>query len=121
MVNWWTIAGELNPAWKGGHGAGEETAAMMAINPDYVHMEDYMPLTPGDLSDTMPCDGMTGVKYKGISVLIPRTFKNISPSGWFGNDDAATATVEWGKEMLAATADFICDFINEFDKLNIEK
>lgn len=121
MVNWWTIAGELNPAWKGGHGAGEETAAMMAINPDYVHMENYMPLKPGDLSDTMPCDGMTGVTYKGISVLIPRTFKNISASGWFGNDDAATATVEWGREMLAATSDFICDFINEFDKLEIQK
>ncbi len=121
MVNWWTIAGELNPAWKGGHGAGEETAAMMAINPAYVHMEDYMPLVPGDLSDTMPCDGMTGVKYKGISVLVPRTFQNISQSGWFGNDDAKTATVEWGKEMLAATADYICDFINEFDKLKIEK
>ena len=31
QLNWWTVAGELNPAWKGGHAAGEETAAMMAI------------------------------------------------------------------------------------------
>ena len=38
QLNWWTVAGELNPAWKGGHGAGEETAAMMAVWPQDVNM-----------------------------------------------------------------------------------
>ena len=34
IVNWWQIAGQLNPDWKGGHGGAEETAAMLAIDPD---------------------------------------------------------------------------------------
>lgn len=32
-LNWWLIAGELRPEWKGGHGGGEETAAVMGIDP----------------------------------------------------------------------------------------
>ena len=24
IINWWITAGEINPAWKGGHGAGQE-------------------------------------------------------------------------------------------------
>ena len=27
MLNWWLMAWDMNPAWKGGHGGGEETAA----------------------------------------------------------------------------------------------
>lgn len=34
VFNWWTVAGDLNPAWKGGHGAGEETAAMIGDRPE---------------------------------------------------------------------------------------
>ena len=33
ILNWWLLAGELDPRWKGGHGGGEETAAMLAIDP----------------------------------------------------------------------------------------
>lgn len=58
LINWWQLAGQLEPAWAGGHGGGEETAAILAINPDWVHMEDYMPLEPQDLSPScryLPC------------------------------------------------------------------
>ena len=30
LLNWWQLAGELNPKWKGGHGGGEETAESLA-------------------------------------------------------------------------------------------
>ena len=33
MLNWWLMAWDMNPAWKGGHGGGEETAAILGIDP----------------------------------------------------------------------------------------
>jgi tRNA pseudouridine55 synthase len=36
ILNWWLMAWDMNPAWKGGHGGGEETAAIMGIDPSLV-------------------------------------------------------------------------------------
>ena len=36
MLNWWLMAWDMNPAWKGGHGGGEETAAILGIDPSLV-------------------------------------------------------------------------------------
>lgn len=113
-VNWWTLAADLNKAWKGGHGGGQETAVMMAINPDYVKMQYYMPLQPRDLSSELICSGMNTVKFRGIDFTVPRLFGQFSPAGWYGNDDPKTAGVEWGTEMLNKTGDFIADYINAF-------
>ena len=30
-MNWWLMAWDLNPAWKGGHGGAEETAGVLAV------------------------------------------------------------------------------------------
>ena len=119
LLNWWQIAGELNPAWKGGHGGGEETAAMLAIDKKYVHMEDYMPLVPGDLSETLPASSVKTVRFQGVDVVIPRHFKSVTESGWYGPDDPKDATVAWGEEMLDTTGKFICDFIKEFEKVEL--
>lgn len=35
-LNWWLMAWDMNPAWKGGHGGGEETAAILGIDPSLV-------------------------------------------------------------------------------------
>ena len=89
---------------------------MLAIDPGYVHMEDYIPLTPQDLSDTLQCAGMSEVSLDGVTVLTPRLFRNISPGGWYGPDDPKKATVQWGEEMLKACGDFILHFLAEFQK-----
>lgn len=117
LVNWWQLAGELNPQWKGGHGGGEETAAILAINPDWVHMEDYMPLTPVDLSEGLTVSGMKTVAFQGANVIVQRHFQSVTPSGWYGPDDPKDATVEWGKEMLEAVSQYIVEFIREFQKV----
>lgn len=31
-LNWWLMAGELRPEWKGGHGGVEETAGIMGVD-----------------------------------------------------------------------------------------
>ena len=35
-LNWWLMAWDMDPAWKGGHGGGEETAAILGIDPSLV-------------------------------------------------------------------------------------
>ena len=121
LFNWWQIAGELNPAWKGGHGGGEETAAMLAIDEKYVHMEDYMPLVPNDLSENLPVSSVKTVRFKGVDVIIPRHVQSVTESGWFGSDDPRDATVSWGNEMLDATGKYLCEFIAEFEKVELPK
>ena len=46
-LNWWLMAGELNPEWKGGHGGAEETAGVMGVDPsliDYDYINEPMDL-----------------------------------------------------------------------------
>ena len=47
-LNWWLMAGQIDPAWAGGHGGGEETAGVMAVDPALVKQEylDWGDLTP---------------------------------------------------------------------------
>ena len=39
IINWWSLAGQLDSRWKGGHGGGEETAALLHIDPSAVRMD----------------------------------------------------------------------------------
>jgi len=36
IIDWWSLAPQLNPAWQGGHGAGQEASAIMAFRPGLV-------------------------------------------------------------------------------------
>lgn len=119
ILNWWILAGDLNSNWEGGHGGGEETAAMLAIDPSYVHMQYFMPFEPVNLSEELTFAGASNVKFKGISVPVPRHVARYSESGWYGPDSPREATVEWGKKMLSATADFCADFIEAFEKVEL--
>ena len=121
IVNWWQLAGELNPAWKGGHGGAEETAAMLAINPAYVKMQYYQERGDKDLSENLKCSGMGQVSFRGISVPVPQQFDQFGPAGWYGHDDPRSATAEWGKEMLETTGTFIAAYIREFMAVKVEK
>ena len=120
-LNWWLIAGELRPEWKGGHGGGEETAAMLAIDPSCVHMQYFMPFEPADLSEDLTFAGASDVSFKGIRIPVPRHVTRFSECGWFGPDSPKEATVEWGKKMLSSTADFCADFIEAFEKVELPK
>ncbi len=119
MLNWWILAGELNPDWKGGHGGAEETAAMMAIDPSCVHMDLFMPFEPKDLTADLKFAGSFNVSFNGVTVPVPRHVDRYSSCGWYGPDSPETATEEWGKAMLSATADFCVDFIRKFQEAPI--
>lgn len=123
MLNWWLMAWDMNPAWKGGHGGGEETAGIMGVDPsliDYDELTDA-PLELKDLSENLVATGFRTIRFKGVEVEVLRSTPNVTDNGWIGPDHPKTATIEWGKEMLQTTADYIADFIEEFKKVDLNK
>ena len=123
LLNWWLMAWDMNPAWKGGHGGGEETAGIMGVNPDLVDKSEIGgPLEYIHLSDKFETTGFRSVKYKGVNVEIMRRVDHVtSTGGWIGPDHPNTATEEWGKEMLQTCAEYIADFMEEFKNVEISK
>lgn len=122
ILNWWLLAGELDPRWKGGHGGGEETAAILGIDPSLVDQSEVAgPMKLHDVSDTLKATGFTSIEYKGVTVNIPRLTPSVTHNGWIGPDHPETATEEWGRKMLQTTADYIADFMEEFKKVDIAK
>ena len=119
-LNWWLMAWDMNPAWKGGHGGGEETAAIMGVDPNLIDRSEIGPeLQLSDISKNIKGTGFYSVKYKGVSFNIPRQISKITDSGWIGPDHPRTATEEWGKEMLQTCADYIADLANEFKTIKM--
>ncbi len=117
ILNWWLMAWDLNPAWKGGHGGAEETAGVLAVDPSLVDWAalDEMNLH-NDVMDSMERTGFKNVVYKGVPVVICRKVTRFTNNGWIGEDHPRNATEEWGKEMLQTTADYIVDFMEELKK-----
>lgn len=125
IVNWWLIAGELRPEWKGGHGGGEEAAGVMAVDPTLIH-EEYLTLGEGvrnDVSDELPSSSWTAVNFQGANVTIPRRVTSITDNGWLahgmGTDEPTKATREWGLEMLDTMADYLKDFIGALERAKL--
>ena len=121
------MAGQLNPDWAGGHGGGEETAGVMAVNPALIKTE-YLNLPENirnDVSEDLPSGAWTDVNFKGASVTIPREINEITDNGWlthrFKNDAPTKATKEWGDKMVQTVADYIVDFEKVFSKAELPK
>lgn len=121
MLNWWLMAWDMNPAWKGGHGGGEETAAILGCDPSLVDKSEIAgPLQYIHLSPNFETTGFRSVMYKGVNVEIMRSTDHVtSTGGWIGPDHPNTATEEWGTEMLRTCADYIVDFMEEFKKVEL--
>ena len=118
-MNWWSMAGNFNPEWAGGHGGGEETAAIMYINPELI---DKNAMADGDIKDVtseIKACTLKVAEFKGIPVTIPRDSRPICNNGWVGPDPIEKATAEWGEEMLNTIADYIAEFTTEFSKASL--
>lgn len=117
ILNWWFVAGDLDPAWKGGHGGAEETAAILGIEPELVDKSEIGgELKLHNITDEIKATGYQVCSYKGVSITVPRSIRKITDSGWIGPDHPGKATEEWGSRMLEATADYIAAFMEEFKK-----
>ena len=126
-INWWLLAGELRPEWKGGHGGGEETAAVMAVDPSLIKMQyiNEGENIRNDLSEELPSGSWMDVNFKGGSVTVPRPIRSITDNGWLTHgmsiDPPTKATYEWGCEMLNCMAEYMRDFTIAFNKVALPK
>lgn len=119
-ADWWLMAGELNPAWGGGHGGAEETAAVMAVDPSLVDVSEIGPMAlANDISDELPTSGWDNVEFKGAHVAVPRDACRYAGNGWIGPDDPANADPEWGGQMMDGVADYLVDFIGAFRRASL--
>lgn len=118
-IDWWSLIGELDEKFKGGHGDKVETSAMMAIDRNLVKLEYSKPINAKVPMDDVKANTIQTIKFKGGTVKFSRDTKEIAPSGWFGPFDPKDSTVEYGKEALDLARKFIKDFIEEYRKLEI--
>ncbi len=117
QLNWWLMAWDLNPAWKGGHGGAEETAGVLAVDPTLVDWDRVEDMALKPLSPEMPGTGFKTVRYKGVEIPVVRPVTDISDNGWIGPDHPKYATEEWGHDMLIACAEYIADFLAAFRRV----
>ena len=114
------MAWDMTGPWKGGHGGGEETAAILGIDPSLVDKSEIGgELQFKHLSENLKTTGFCSVEFKGVNVDIIRNTPHVTDNGWIGPDHPNTATEEWGKEMLETTANYIVDFMEEFKKIKL--
>lgn len=113
-IDWWSLVAQLDSKFNGGHGDILETAAMMAIDPDCVHLELSQAMNAQHPSCNVKAMNIQTVNYKGGMVRLVRDTKEIAPSGWFGPFDPKNSTVQLGQEALDASVDFIKGFLEEF-------
>jgi creatinine amidohydrolase len=119
-LNWWLMAWDINPAWKGGHGGAQETSGLMGIDEALVDESQLeAPWEPRDLTPELKATGLSTVEFRGVTINVPRLSENVTDNGWNGPDHPRNATREWGVAMLQGTADLIVDFIVEFGKVEL--
>lgn len=117
IFDWWTIAGKINPEWAGGHGAGQETAAMLYVDESLVQKDKIEDSNLNQFTPQLTASNAQTVNFKGVDIPVPRSNRLSSDNGWFGKDHPKYATYEWGKEMVEATADFLVEYMKEFQKM----
>ena len=116
-MNWWLMAWDLNPAWKGGHGGAEETAGVLAVNPTLVDWDSIEDMTLKPVSDEMEATGFKTVRFKGVEIPLVRPITEVTDNGWIGPDHPKNATEAWGRDMLKACAEYIADFMGAFRRV----
>lgn len=118
-LNWWRYVWDINPAWKGGHGGGEETAAILAVDESLVDTSAYEPAQMHGISPELPAAGWDDVAFRGVSVPVPRPDRTVTPNGWLGPDPLETASRAWGESMLTAAADYAAEFITALERMEL--
>lgn len=115
LINWWKLAGQIEPSWGGGHGGAQETSANLSIDPetvirDQISGKDLV----NDGGDAFETVGFDEVAFEGLNPMLLRRARRYAANGWCGPDDPKDATVAWGSEMLEAMAQWTCGFLDSF-------
>ena len=119
QIDWWTLAAELDPAYKGGHGDGQEVSVAQAILPGWKAPAGREQPVRVDVSDTLTANYITTVSFRGFSVKMMRAVDAVTPTGEFGVWDAAKADAAIGERMIGDCVEYIVAFAKEFVKAKL--
>ena len=118
-VDWWSLVAQLDDRFQGGHGDVLETSAMMAIDPESVHLELGKPINAQNPTSEMKAAYIQAVNFKGGTVRLVRDTKEIAPSGWFGPFDPKDSSAELGQAALDLAVNYIREFLEEVKKIEV--
>ncbi|HEY3315363.1 MAG TPA: creatininase family protein, partial [Bacillota bacterium] len=131
FISWWEVVGQHDPKWAlTGHADRIETSAVMAINPDAVHLERAEPPTNRPLTPRLHPLDLLNCAFEGCKVQVGLRTSDVSATGdilehglhW--NADHATpasaATPELGRQLMDFMVGFIVDFAREFAKVEFK-
>ena len=118
-VDWWSLVAQLDDRFQGGHGDVLETSAMMAIDPESVHLELGKPINAQNPTSEMKAAYIQAVNFKGGTVRLVRDTKEIAPSGCFGPFDPKDSSAELGQAALDLAVDYIREFLEEVKKIEV--
>lgn len=117
IIDWWSLASQLNPEWMGGHGTGQETSMMMAIRPGWVNKDDFFESKITNLTARLPNTYINTVTFGKGTVRILRNVEDVSSNGAFGEDDPREATSRLGEEIIEGVVPYLRDFIEVFKEV----
>lgn len=118
IIDWWSSVAEVDSKFKGGHGGGQESSAMLYINKDTVKLEKLFDQKVIKLSENLEYKNTSALSFRGGTVKLPRNMRKVVETGWYGPDDPADASYEYGEEMLEMYVEYLKDFLEEFAKIN---
>jgi len=121
IIDWWALAPELNPEWKGGHGDGQEVSMIMAIDDTLINKESLVPTKPNHISEEMQSVYINQVLFKGAHVKVVRDIASTVNHGGFGGSDSYAGTKQWGEDMCEGVVNYTVDFIDAFRKIDLAK
>ncbi len=118
-LDWWILAGQIDPRYDGGHADKIETSAMMAIDTKYADLSKIKELKPANLSDKLTVSHINVYKFKNGKIKIMRDTEATVPNGWINYPDKepGKSSAEFGKEFLEAVAAYLTEFLEEYKKI----
>lgn len=119
IIDWWSLAPQLNENWRGGHGDGQEVSMILAIDDTLVKKQYLKQTTVSHLSDKLQNTHLNSVKFQSGTIKIIRDVRSVVDTGGFGGSDSATASKKLGNEMQVAIINYCVDFIDEFRTISI--
>lgn len=120
VVDWWVLAGSLNPEWiERGHGGLPETSAVLALFPGLVDMSAAKPATLKSYTPGLETQSINKFGFRNVPVKIWMRTRDVVEVGNFG-DDPRLATPEIGNKEIDAVVEFLSALAGELSKIDLK-
>lgn len=121
LLDWWTIAPQLNPAWPTGHGDAQEVSAIRYINPSLIAAETCPETRTVPLSDDFAFTHLSSLRFKDAQIKLIRDIRRGISEGGFGGLPSEVSSEEWGRDMMTAVVNYFCEVAEAFRKVPIDR